>query len=94
MAEFVFPPVFLVYWRSDPVCGWCSKAKTLLDERHIPYIAVDIAIPGADRDTAFERLKAQRWGTVPAIFELDRTGEIKGFIGGYENLVKELEQRI
>lgn len=87
-------PIFLVYWRSDPHCKWCDKAKALLDERHIPYTTVDIAIAGLDRDLAFTRLKGEGWGTVPAIFELTPEGDIQGFIGGYDQLTIELENRI
>lgn len=87
-------PLFLVYWRSDPPCKSCRDAKALLDERHIPYTAVDIAVAGPERDLAFTRLKAIPWSTVPAIFELDKDGEIKSFIGGYDLLVVDLQNRI
>lgn len=92
------PPVFLVYWRSEPNCSWCHAAMNLLTSRNIPYKAIDIA--GPERDAALENLQKAGWRTIPAIFELTPDGEIKGFtegqgfIGGFDKLVKDLENRI
>lgn len=86
-------PLFLVYWRSAPHCSWCVKAKNLLTARGIPFQAVDIADP-AEKALAFERLKKEGWQSVPAIFELTPEGALGKFIGGFEKLEAELQNRL
>lgn len=62
---------------SGPNCGYCARAKALLDARHLPYVDLDISVE-ANRARLLERLPRSR--TIPQIF-------IDGqHIGGCEDL--------
>ena len=47
-------------------CGYCSRAKRLLDEKYVEYTEHDITMGGAKRDEMLERAPDAR--TVPQIF--------------------------
>ncbi len=62
---------------SGPNCGYCARAKALLDSRHLPYVDIDISVE-ANRADLLERLPRSR--TIPQIF-------VDGqHIGGCEDL--------
>lgn len=61
-----------------PFCGFCIRAKRLLDERGVPYEDVDVS---NDPDLRAKMSEKFSWDTVPMIV-LD--GE---FIGGCSELV-------
>lgn len=60
-------------------CGYCFRAKRLLDEKGIAYNEFDITMGGPKRDEMMERAPMAR--TVPQIF----IGEIH--VGGSDDLV-------
>lgn len=62
---------------SGPNCGYCARAKALLDARHLPYVDIDISVE-ANRARLLERLPRSR--TIPQIF-IDEQ-----HIGGCEDL--------
>ena len=63
-------------------CGYCWRAKRLLDEKGIAYEEYDITMDGAKRAEMLQR--AQGRSTVPQIFIDDR------HVGGSDDL-QELE---
>jgi glutaredoxin 3 len=51
---------------TTPWCGYCARAKALLDRKGIAYVEIDVAgTPGA-RDEMVKRAEGRR--TVPQIF--------------------------
>ena len=69
--------MFKVYTKNN--CGWCERAKRVLDENNIMYKVINI-------DESFEDkmvLKALRLKTVPQIWD-----DLDTHLGGYENLIK------
>ena len=69
--------MFKIYTKNN--CGWCVRAKRLLDENNIMYKVINI-------DESFEDkmvLKALRLKTVPQIWD-----DLDTHLGGYENLIK------
>lgn len=64
---------------TTPYCGYCLRAKRLLDERGIPYEEIDV---GDDAALRAELTRRTGRRTVPQIF-ID--GES---IGGYEELAR------
>ena len=59
-------------------CGYCARAKRLLDEKGADYTEHDITMGGADRDAMLERAPNAR--TVPQIFIGER------HVGGSDDL--------
>lgn len=51
---------------TSPICGFCVRAKRLLDAKSVPYIEYDVfSVPGA-REEMMQRAEGRR--TVPQIF--------------------------
>ena len=74
-------------------CGYCSRAKRLLDERGVDYTEHDITMGGPERDEMQRRAPTAR--TVPQIFigdthvggsddlaALDRAGKLDTLLAG------------
>lgn len=59
-------------------CGYCTRAKRLLDEKGAAYAEHDITMGGAERDEMMKRAPSAR--TVPQIFIGER------HIGGSDDL--------
>ena len=59
-------------------CGYCHRAKRLLDSKGVDYVEFDITMNGAKRDEMIARAPGAR--TVPQIFIDDRP------IGGSDDL--------
>ena len=59
-------------------CGYCHRAKRLLDSKGVDYVEFDITMNGAKRDEMIARAPGAR--TVPQIFIDDVP------IGGYTEL--------
>ncbi len=59
-------------------CGYCARAKRLLDSKHVDYTEFDITMGGAKRDEMMQRNPDAL--TVPQIF-IDDAG-----IGGSDDL--------
>jgi glutaredoxin 3 len=59
-------------------CGYCHRAKRLLDSKGVNYVEFDITMNGAKRDEMIARAPGAR--TVPQIFIDDRP------IGGSDDL--------
>ncbi len=59
-------------------CGYCARAKRLLDSKGVAYTEHDITMGGADREAMLERAPGAR--TVPQIFIGDR------HVGGSDDL--------
>ena len=59
-------------------CGYCARAKRLLDEKGVEYIEHDITMGGAGREEMMQRKPDAR--TVPQIFIDDKA------IGGSDDL--------
>ena len=67
---------------TGPGCGYCARAKALLDARGLDYTERDVA----DGDVRAEfTTRLPREGTIPQVFVDDR------HIGGYEDLALWLE---
>ena len=74
---------FYLYTTAD--CGFCTRAKKLLESRGLKFIAMEL---NREHET-LKRLKQEMdWGTVPMVFELQ--GRDHKFIGGYTDLVEYL----
>ena len=74
-------------------CGYCSRAKRLLDEKGVDYTEHDITMGGPKREEMLERAPGAR--TVPQIFigsthvggsddlaSLERQGELEKLLAG------------
>lgn len=61
-----------------PVCGFCTKAKTLADQYNVEYNYVDLT----QNPDKLDMIKQQGHKTVPVIFKEDK------MIGGYEDFYK------
>ncbi len=59
-------------------CGYCMRAKRLLDSKGVAYTEHDITMGGPDREAMLERAPGAR--TVPQIFIGDR------HVGGSDDL--------
>tara|TARA_R110000824_G_scaffold7271_6_gene32858 strand:+ start:449 stop:721 length:273 start_codon:yes stop_codon:yes gene_type:complete len=79
-------------------CTFCQKALKLLEEREKQFIYTDMQYC----PSALEIIKLQAsHQTVPMIWEISFSGQINetsqpiknNFIGGYEELVKHLEEK-
>ncbi len=76
---------------TSPICGFCVRAKRLLDQKGIAYVEYDVfSVPGA-REEMMERAAGRR--TVPQIFiggegvggcdellALEREGRLDGMV--------------
>jgi len=63
---------------TTPYCGYCVRAKRLLDELGVAYDEIDVARDHATRDWLVQETGGRR--TVPQIFIHGRS------IGGYDEL--------
>ncbi len=63
---------------SSPNCGYCERAKTLLDDKGWAYVDLDIAGEAGHREELLRRLPRAR--SLPQIFIAGR------HVGGYEDL--------
>jgi len=79
-------------------CPFCQKALKLLEEKEKQFIYTDMQYCGP----ALEVIKLQAaHKTVPMIWEISFSGQLKensqpiknDFIGGYEELVRHLEEK-
>lgn len=74
-------------------CGYCVRAKRLLDQKDVDYTEYDITLGGPKRDEMLNRAPGAR--TVPQIFigethvggsdelhALDREGKLDALLGG------------
>ena len=74
-------------------CGYCFRAKQLLDQKGVEYQEFDITMGGPDRDKMMERAPMAR--TVPQIFigdthvggsddlaALERDGQLDALLAG------------
>ncbi len=71
----------IVRHKSVPNCEWCDKAKTLLDEKKLPYAIVD-----SDKWFFGALMKETKSKKVPQIIMKGR------FVGDYNGLVECLEE--
>jgi GrxC family glutaredoxin len=62
-------------------CGWCQRAKLLLDKHGIEYHEIDVS---TDRKLQQEMISRTHKQTVPQIFLASQ------HIGGYDDLVRHL----
>lgn len=76
---------------TTPFCGYCARAKRLLDKRGVHYLEIDVSFNSAKRREMMDRAGGRT--SVPQIF-------IKGdHVGGYDDLAEldmdgELEDRL
>ncbi len=74
-------------------CGYCVRAKRLLDQKDVDYTEYDITLGGSKRDEMLKRAPGAR--TVPQIFigethvggsdelhALEREGKLDALLGG------------
>lgn len=74
-------------------CGYCARAKRLLDEKGVDYVEHDITMGGSKRDEMLDRAPNAR--TVPQIFigdthvggsddlaALEREGKLDALLAG------------
>lgn len=72
--------MFVVYGTQQ--CPWCDRAKSLLDDKSVSYVYIDLA---EDVD-AQKMFKEKCLRTVPQVFYGDT------LIGGYDNLKNYLDK--
>ncbi len=90
MPDTPTPPV-VIYTKMG--CGYCYRAKQLLDTKGADYIEHDITMGGAERDAMLARAPQAR--TVPQIFigehhvggsddlsALERSGKLDAMLAG------------
>lgn len=78
-------PRYLVY--TKPLCPFCVKAKQLLEIKGIPFKSISLD----DDEARLKFLEGLRgWRTFPVIFALSDQGVPSRFIGGFDQLSKEL----
>lgn len=71
-------------------CGYCKKAKALLESKNIEYTYRDVQeINSADID-ALQNIAGTEFQTVPQIFKY-KTGGGLDYIGGFTELEKSYE---
>ena len=76
---------------TSPICGFCFRAKRLLDRKGLSYTEIDVMGDNAKRGEMIQRAKGRR--TVPQIFidgkhvggsddlhTLDLTGELDAMV--------------
>jgi glutaredoxin len=69
-------------------CGYCKQAKTVLENKNLPYKYIDLTeIDGTEQARLME-LAGVRFRTVPQIFSGE--SEPVDYIGGYTDLQKSL----
>jgi len=73
-----------------PGCPYCTKAKTLLTTKNIGFTEVHMELQEERRE--FLSKLGNGWRSFPVIFELDSHGKPNRFIGGYDNLFRDLAQ--
>lgn len=74
------------------LCGYCTRAKQLLDAKGVDYVEYDVTMGGTDKRTMLERKPDAR--TVPQIFiddvavggsddlaALERAGKLDALLG-------------
>lgn len=84
-------PTVVIYTKFG--CGYCFRAKKLLDGKGVDYVEHDITMGGQRRDEMLQRAPGAR--TVPQIFigethiggaddlvALDRAGKLDGLLAG------------
>lgn len=71
---------------SKPNCGFCVKAKDLLESRSIEFLEIDVS-KDAEK---LNWLKQQGFRTVPQIYA--EAGDNTEYVGGYEQLVDYLSR--
>ncbi|MCC7273532.1 MAG: glutaredoxin 3 [Alphaproteobacteria bacterium] len=77
---------------SSPWCGYCARAKTLLERKGVDYVDIDVTADTAQRDVMVRRAGGRT--TVPQIFvdgahvggsdelyALDRAGRLDPLLG-------------
>lgn len=79
--------MYIVYGKKQ--CGYCQRAITLLRSRgfDFTYHSMDTKLP-----QLMELSTIYNWRTVPLIIKAE--GEEEHFIGGYDDLVKAIENKI
>jgi len=65
-------------------CFFCIQAKSLLEERNIPYVEYNITNDSEAKAMLLERYPSAK--TVPQIFSFGK------HVGGYEDLVRYIEE--
>lgn len=78
---------------TSPFCGYCARAKRLLDAKNVEYVEYDVLADSSLRDQMLERSDGRQ--TVPQIFidgvgiggsddlhQLDREGRLDGMLAG------------
>lgn len=65
------------------VCGYCVRAKRVLEARDLTYAEVDAH---QDRETHMEATVQTGWRTVPVIYDL--RGDEPVFVGGSDELIE------
>jgi len=63
---------------TGPFCGYCARAKRLLESKNAPYTEIDVSADDGLREKMIQRAGGRR--TVPQIFIDDR------HIGGSDDL--------
>jgi glutaredoxin 3 len=51
---------------TSPICGYCHRAKALLDKKGVPFTEIDVYGDPSARDEMVKRAQGRR--TVPQIF--------------------------
>ena len=66
-------------------CGFCQRAKELLERRKLNFIMLDL---DREHPTLVQLKQEMGWGTVPMVFQIDERDH--RFIGGYTDLLEYL----
>mgnify|MGYP003659924515 CR=1 FL=1 len=87
MDDLDYTYSYFFMWGKD-ACPYCIQARQLFFEKCLPHVAY--AVDERPELLAIVQERFQ-WNTVPLIVEYTPTAEQK-FIGGYEDLVKYIEE--
>ncbi|SUS07934.1 Glutaredoxin 3 (modular protein) [uncultured Defluviicoccus sp.] len=90
------PDMATVEIYASPYCGYCHRAKRLLQDRNIPFEEIDVVMDPKRRQEMVQRAGGAQ--TVPQIFingrhiggsdqlaELDRAGQLQALLDAPEN---------
>lgn len=78
--------MYTVYGRSRPTCSACETAKSVLTQKGIEFEYIDVVSNGITPQE-LQKKAGVPIRTVPVIFEGEK------FIGGKDDLVRELERK-
>lgn len=81
----------LVEMYTNPFCGYCARAKRLLDQKSVPVVEIDVIADGAKRAEMVKRsggettpqilIDGRAIGGCDDLYALDRAGKLDALLG-------------